>query len=104
VKLFKNHLQKAHTVVWNGPVGYCEWEQFSHGTKEIGRFIGKIDAIAVAGGGETVQFLQKFHLAPHFTHLSTGGGASIDFLSGKKLPGIEALEENYEKWKGKIKT
>ncbi len=103
IKLFQRYLRQAQTIVWNGPLGYYEWAKFATGTKEIGRIIGKLTAVSIAGGGETADALHKFHLAHHFTHVSTGGGAALEFLAGKKLPGIAALEESYRRWKGKVK-
>ena len=103
IKLFKIYLRKAHTIVWNGPLGYFEWVQFSKGTKEIGKFIGSLTATSICGGGETVEAIRKFHLQHNLTHLSTGGGASLEFLSGKKLPGIEALENSYKRFKDRIR-
>jgi len=100
-ELFKHYLSPAKIIVWNGPLGYFEWSQFAQGTKEIGRFLGKVECIKIAGGGETSEAIHKFHLEQNFTHVSTGGGASLDFLSGKKMPGIDALQENYRKRKGK---
>lgn len=102
IKLFKRHLLNSHTVLWNGPLGYCEWASFSQGTKQIARYLGKLELTAIAGGGETVEFLRKFHVAHNFTHLSTGGGATIEFLSGRKFLGIQALEENYKQFKTKF--
>ena len=102
IKHFKMYLRKAHTIVWNGPLGYFEWMQFSKGTKEIGKFIGNLTAISICGGGETVEAINKFHLQHNLSHLSTGGGASLEFLSEKKLPGIEALERSYKKFKDRV--
>ena len=102
IKHFKMYLRKAHTIVWNGPLGYFEWMQFSKGTKEIGKFIGNFTSISICGGGETVEAINKFHLQHNLSHLSTGGGASLEFLSEKKLPGIEALERSYRKFKDRV--
>ena len=99
VKLFKQYLRKGRTIVWNGPLGYFEWVKFSGATKDIGRFIGSLTATSIVGGGETAEALRKFHLAHTIAHLSTGGGAALEFLAGKKLPGIEALERSYEKFR-----
>lgn len=98
IRLYKSYLRKAQTIVWNGPLGYFEWAAFAQGTKEIGRFIGKSAAISIAGGGETEEALSKFQLLHHFTHVSTGGGAFLSFLSGKRLPGLDAFEESYRKF------
>ena len=99
IELFKHYLRKAQTIVWNGPLGYYEWARFAVATKELARFLGKLTAVSIAGGGETAAALEKFHLTHTVTHLSTGGGAALTFLSGKTLPGLEALEENYKKFK-----
>src|SRR3989344_3803069 len=90
--------RKAKTSIWNGPLGYCEWAPFALATKEIGRYLGKINAIKIAGGGETEEVLEKFQLLHNFTHVSTGGGAALSFLSGDTLPGILALRNNYKKF------
>ncbi len=99
IELFKKHLNKAKTIVWNGPMGYSEWVNFSKGTKEIGRFLGKVKAFKLVGGGETAQVIHKFHLAHNFTYVSSSGGATITYLSGKELPAIKALERNYKQRK-----
>ena len=80
IKLFKLQLRKAKTIVWNGPLGYFEWAAFSKSTKEIGRFISKLTAISICGGGDTAKALQQFHLDHAMTHVSTGGGATLTFL------------------------
>lgn len=102
IKLFKQYLRKAHTIVWNGPLGYFELAPFSQSTKIIGKFIGQLTAQSIVGGGETAEAIQKFHLEHELTHLSTGGGATLDYLSGEKLPALLALEENYRHFKKKI--
>ena len=99
IALFKQHLTPAKTILWNGPLGYSEWVKFSKGTKEIGRFLDEIECTKIAGGGETAEAIHNFHLAHNFTHVSTGGGAALMFLSGKKLPALVALEKNYLKFK-----
>ncbi|MBI4981376.1 phosphoglycerate kinase, partial [Candidatus Woesearchaeota archaeon] len=101
IYLFQQYLIPAKLIVWNGPLGYFEWAQFAKGTVEIARFLGKLNALKLAGGGETAAAIHKFGAEHNFTHLSTGGGASLQFLSGKKLPGIEALEENWKEFGGK---
>ncbi len=98
IALFKHHLRKAHTIIWNGPLGYYEWNKFAQATKDIGRFISTLTAITIVGGGETAAAMHKFHLHHKLTHVSTGGGASLEFLSGKILPGILALNENKKKF------
>lgn len=94
VKLFENELSKAKTIVWNGPLGVFEIEKFAQGTFEIAKFIGSLEgATTVAGGGETVAAFRKFNLQEKITHLSTGGGAFLEFLEGKVLPAVDALED-----------
>jgi len=102
LQTFAHYLKRAEIIVWNGPLGYFEWSQFAQGTKEMGRFLGTVNCVKIAGGGETSQAIHKFQLEHNFTHVSTGGGASLEFLSGKKMPGIDALQENYLKWKKKV--
>jgi len=92
IALFKEKISSAKTVFWNGPLGQTEKEEFCFGTEEIAKAIIKSKAFSVAGGGETVEFLNNAGLIDKFSHVSTGGGAMMSFLSGEKLPGIKALE------------
>lgn len=90
---FKEIIQKSATIIWNGPMGLFELDQFATGTEKIAKSITESRAYSVIGGGDTIEVCQKFGIKPEkFSHLSTGGGAMIAFLEGKKLPGIEALE------------
>lgn len=98
---FKEKINLAKTVFWNGPLGVFELEKFSSGTRKIGQTIAKSSALTMAGGGETIQAIEKFRIKG-FRWLSTGGGASLEFLSGKKLPGIKTLEENFKRFKKRI--
>ncbi|MDP3764854.1 MAG: phosphoglycerate kinase, partial [bacterium] len=86
-------LRSAKTIFWNGPVGVCEDERFAKGTMELARSISRISAFKVLGGGDTIAALNKFGLLDQFNHVSTGGGSMLEFLSGKKLPGLEALKK-----------
>ena len=87
MNLFKKYLQPAKTVVWNVPLGYFKWAKFASATKEIARYIGTLhDATTIAGGGETAEALAKCLLQHNFTHVSTGGGAAVAYLSGKNFP------------------
>lgn len=93
ISLFEKELKDAKTIVWNGPVGMFEVEKFSDGTKKIAEFLADSEAITIIGGGDSAAAVEKFGLADQMTHVSTGGGASLELMEGKNLPGIEALED-----------
>ena len=92
IKSFKNKIKKAETIFWNGPLGYFEIDKFAKASNEIAKEIANSKAVTIAGGGETLAVINKLNLEDKFTFVSTGGGASLEFIEGKKLPGIEALE------------
>ena len=91
IKEYKEELKKAKTVIWNGPIGLFEFDQFAIGTNEIAKCLAELDATTIIGGGDSSSAVEKAGLADKMTHISTGGGASLEFLEGKKLPGIECL-------------
>jgi len=92
-KNFAAILENAGTIIWNGPVGVFEFDQFGAGTKSIADAIAKSDAFSVAGGGDTLAAIDKYGVADDVSYISTGGGAFLEFVEGKKLPAVEILEE-----------
>ncbi len=92
VAAFEQKLRRAALVTWNGPVGYFEMEQFAEGTRAVARALADSDAVTIVGGGETAEAVEQLGLQDRISHVSTGGGASLAFLSGEELPGIAALD------------
>lgn len=93
VELFRKKLDGARTVIWNGPLGVFEMDQFANGTLGIGEAVAHSGAFTLIGGGDSVSAVKKAGLADRISHISTGGGASLQFLAGKKLPGIAILSD-----------
>ncbi len=96
LKLFTDEIATAGTVVWNGPVGVFEIDKFAVGTNEIANAMAQSEAVTIIGGGDSAAAVEKAGLSDQMSHVSTGGGASLELMEGKKLPGIEALEDKDE--------
>ena len=92
-KLFSEAIAGAGTVVWNGPMGVSEWENFASGTFAVAKAIAESGAISIIGGGDSAAAIYKLGFASKMTHISTGGGASLTFLEGKPLPALEVIED-----------
>jgi len=103
-KLLNTYINDAATIVWNGPLGVFEFDQFSQGTASLSKSIAASNAYSIAGGGDTIAAISKFKIADDISYISTGGGAFLEFLEGKKLPAIELLEEAARAWEAMEKA
>ena len=96
IDLYKKELKDARTVLWNGPLGIFEKDDYAKGTKELALFLAALkDTVVIVGGGDSAAAAKKFGVADKLTHVSTGGGASLEFLEGKELPGIAAIPDKH---------
>ena len=93
IALYKDAIKDAKTVVWNGPMGVFEMPTFAKGTNAIAQALSEIDATTIIGGGDSVAAVNQAGLGDKMSHISTGGGASLEYLEGKELPGIAALDD-----------
>lgn len=96
-ELFSNELRKCHTIMWNGPMGIYEIPQFAQGTRSLAKLLSTVNATTIIGGGSSAEIVQEMGLANKMTHVSTGGGASLRFLEGATLPGVEILPDRIKK-------
>ncbi len=96
LKAWESQMKDAKTIVWNGPLGYFEKKPFDRATNAIARYLANSKAVTVVGGGDSASAVQKLNLQKKMTHVSTGGGAFLEFLEGKELPAIKALERDYQ--------
>lgn len=93
IEAFKKEIKKAKTIVWNGPMGVFEMSNFAYGTKAIAQALADSDGVTIIGGGDSAAAVKQFNLVDKMTHISTGGGASLEYLEGKVLPGVAALQD-----------
>ena len=92
-ELFSKSIEGAGTVIWNGPMGVSEWENFANGTIGVAKAVANSGSISIIGGGDSAAAVQKLGFADKMSHISTGGGASLEYLEGKELPGIACLND-----------
>ena len=95
IELFRNHLESSQTIIWNGPMGVFEIPEFATGTANVAEILSTNQGTTIIGGGSTGEAVEKLGLSDQMAHVSTGGGASLEFLEGRILPGVAALE-NYD--------
>ena len=99
-ELFSDALKSAKTVVWNGPMGVFEFKNFAEGTIAVAKTLAEIDAVTIIGGGDSAAAVNTLGFGDRMSHISTGGGASLEFLEGKELPGVAAVDDKLKRLKG----
>ena len=92
-RAYGDYLREAGTIVWNGPLGVFEHPEFCRGTRQLAEAVAASNAFSIAGGGDTLAAVEEFGVAKAISYISTGGGAFLEFLEGKKLPAVAVLEE-----------
>ena len=90
---YGNELQRSNTIFWNGPMGVFEWESFSKGTTSLARSVARAAGTSIIGGGSTADAVYTLGLEKEMSHVSTGGGASLEYLEGRDLPGVSAIQD-----------
>ncbi len=93
-EIYTDAIKGAGTVVWNGPMGVSEWKNFAAGTEAVAKAVAESGAVSIIGGGDSAEAVERLGFGPKMTHISTGGGASLEFLEGRKLPAIACLMDN----------
>ena len=93
IEVFDKAIKGAGTIIWNGPMGVSEWDNFAYGTRMVAKAVAESGAISIIGGGDSAAAVEKLGYADKMTHISTGGGASLEFLEGLELPGIACLQD-----------
>ena len=94
IKRYSETIAQAKTIVWNGPVGVFEWPQFANGTKAVASAVGASQALSIVGGGDTIAAIDQFNVSDSISYVSTGGGAFLQYLEEKPLPGVVALMQD----------